>query len=106
MTFINLNKSFPQTFNGQIFFTNTGKNGPSGTDFPARTGRTSWSGAPQFSFGGGGVYNHNTGQNDFAVFVQDDCKATKNLTLNLGFRTEILGAWNDGACHIGNVDSV
>ncbi len=105
MTFVNLNKSFPQTFNGQIFFANTSNNGPLGTDFASTDWQNFLVGASQFSFGGGGVYNHNYKQNDFAVFLQDDWKATKNLTVNLGLRTEILGAWNDGACHIGNVDS-
>ena len=105
MTFVNLDKLFPQTFNGQIFFANTPTNGPLG----ATTATDDWQnflvGAPQFSFGGGGVFNHQYKQNDFAVFIQDDWKATKNLTLNLGLRTEVLGAWLDGACHIGNVES-
>jgi hypothetical protein len=101
--YINLDKLFPQVFNGQLFFTDTATNGP----IPAATSdfQNFLLGAPQFSFGGGGVYNHNYKQNDFAFFAQDDWKATKNLTLNLGLRTEILGAWNDGDCHIGNVES-
>lgn len=100
---INLDKLFPQVFNGQLFFANTPSNGPLGgptTDF-----QNFLVGAPQFSFGGGGVFTHKYKQNDYAVFVQDDWKATKNLTLNLGLRTEILGAWDDGDCHIGNVQS-
>ena len=32
MTFVNLDKSFPQTFNGQIFFASTAQNGPLGSD--------------------------------------------------------------------------
>jgi hypothetical protein len=101
--FINLNKQFPQVFNGQLFFANTSSNGPIAeptTDF-----QNFLIGAPQFSFGGGGVYTHQYTQNDYAIFVQDDWKATKNLTVNLGLRTEIFGAWNDGDCHIGNVES-
>jgi hypothetical protein len=105
MDFVNLDKLFPQTFNGQIFFTNT----PASTTSPLPFNTTDFQnflvGAPQFSFGGGGVYNHKYKQNDFAVFFQDDWKATKNLTLNLGLRTELMGAWIDGACHIGNVQS-
>jgi hypothetical protein len=93
---VNLNKLFPQVFNGQLFFTNT----TGFTDFGNFVG-----GTPQFSFGGGGVYNHQYRQNNSAVFAQDDWKATANLTLNLGLRTEFLGAWTDGDCHIGNIES-
>jgi hypothetical protein len=97
VNFVNLDKLFPQVFNGQLFFVNTAD------------GNTDWQGfllgAPAFSFGGGGVYNHQYRQNNFALFAQDDWKATHNLTLNLGLRTEFLGAWTDGACHIGNVQS-
>jgi|CZKD01.1.fsa_nt_gi hypothetical protein len=93
---VSLNKQFPQVFNGQLFFTNTG----SATDFGNFVG-----GTPEFSFGGGGVYNHQYRQSNSAVFAQDDWKATSNLTLNLGLRTEFLGAWTDGDCHIGNMES-
>jgi hypothetical protein len=94
---VSLNKQFPQVFNGQLFFTNTSA---TETDFTNFVG-----GTPEFSFGGGGVYNHQYRQNNSAVFAQDDWKATANLTLNLGLRTEFLGAWTDGDCHIGNIES-
>jgi hypothetical protein len=94
---VNLNKQFPQVFNGQLFFTNTSA---TETDFGNFVG-----GTPEFSFGGGGVYNHAYRQSNSAVFAQDDWKATANLTLNLGLRTEFLGAWTDGDCHIGNMES-
>ncbi len=93
---VRLDKLFPQVFNGQLFFTNTGAS----TDFGNFIG-----GTPEFSFGGGGVYNHTYKQSNSAVFLQDDWKATSNLTLNLGLRTEFLGAWTDGDCHIGNIES-
>jgi hypothetical protein len=95
MTFVNLFKLFPQVFNGQLFFSSGAL-----TDF-----QNFLEGAPTGSFGGGGVYNHQYKQDDFAVFAQDDWKATRNLTLNLGLRTEFLGAWLDGLCHIGNLES-
>ena len=96
-TLVNLYKLFPQVFNGQLFFS-------------SQTGGLSdfqefLEGAPTGSFGGGGVFNHQYRQKDFAAFAQDDWKVTKNLTLNLGLRTEILGAWSDDLCHIGNLES-
>ncbi len=95
-TRVSLDKLFPQTFNGQIFFTNT------------PDGLTDWQnfleGASAFSFGGGGVYNHQYRTNDWGFFAQDDWKVKRNLTLNLGLRVEIDGAFSDNLCHIGNID--
>jgi hypothetical protein len=94
-THVNLDKEFPQTFNGQLFFIN-------------QNGFTDWQnlllGAPAFSFGGGGVYNHEYRTNIFGVFAQDDWKVTHTLTLNLGLRVDINGAFHDNLCHIGNID--
>jgi len=104
-TLVNLDKRFPQVFNGQVFFANTATGGPLSDNIATTDFQNFLVGDPQFSFGGGGVFDHQYRQNNYAVFVQDDWKATKNLTVNLGLRTEVLGAWNDGACHIGNVDS-
>src|SRR5271154_1608008 len=103
-TRVNLNKNFPQVFNGELFFTNTlAGQGPlagvSTTDF-----QNFLLGAPQFSFGGGGLSNHEYRSNNYSVFAQDDWKIRRNLTLNLGVRTEIFGAFHDDLCHIGNLD--
>lgn len=101
-TRVNLDKLFPQVFNGELFFTNTPSGGPIGT--PTTDFQNFLLGAPQFSFGGGGLYNHQYRSNNYAVFAQDDWKVRKDLTLNLGLRTEIFGAFYDQACHIGNLD--
>jgi hypothetical protein len=94
-TRVNLNKDFPQVFNGQLFFVNGG----GFTDF-----QKFLMGAPDFSFGGGGVFNHEYRTNDFAFFAQDDWKVRQDFTLNLGLRVEVLGAFYDNLCHIGNLD--
>jgi len=102
LTRVNLDKKFPQVFNGQLFFTNTfdSGSGQSVTDF-----QNFLLGAPQFSFGGGGVFDHQYRQNNYGLFAQDDWKVSPNVTVNLGLRTEFLGAFTDGKCHIGNLDS-
>ena len=104
-TRVNLDKKFPQVFNGQLFFTNTSAQDLLGNPITLSDFENFVGGTPEFSFGGGGVYNHNYRQNNYAVFAQYDWKATSSLTLNLGLRTEFLGAWTDGACHIGNIES-
>jgi carboxypeptidase family protein/TonB-dependent receptor-like protein len=106
-TRVNLDKLFPQTFNGQLFFFNS-PGAPSTATSASIGGLTDFQkvleGAPDGSFGGGGVYNHRYRTNDFAVFAQDDWKIRPDLTLNLGLRVEDFGAFKDDACHIGNLD--
>jgi len=101
-TRVNLDKLFPQVFNGELFFTNTSSNGPLAT--PTTDFQNFLLGAPQFSFGGGGVYNHQYRTNNYGIFAQDDWKIRHDLTLNLGLRTEIFGGFHDNSCHIGNLD--
>jgi Carboxypeptidase regulatory-like domain/TonB dependent receptor len=97
-TRVGLDKLFPQVFNGQLIFASFANGSPL-TDF-----QSFLEGAPPFSFGGGGVYNHEYRANDFGFYAQDDWKARKDLTLNLGLRTEIIGGFYDNLCHIGNAD--
>jgi hypothetical protein len=95
-TRVKLDKLFPQVFNGELFFTNTSDGNSDFQNFLL--------GTPQFSFGGGGVYNHQYRSNNYGVFAQDDWKIRHDLTLNLGIRTEMFGGFHDDLCHIGNLD--
>jgi hypothetical protein len=95
VTRVNLDKLFPQVFNGQLIFANSGGL----TDF-----QQFLEGAPPFSFGGGGVYNHQYRTNDFAFYGQDLWKIHSDFTLNYGLRVEVFGAFHDDLCHIGNLD--
>jgi hypothetical protein len=91
-----LDKNFPQTFNGELFFFPVG----GFTDF-----QNFLLGQPGFSFGGSGVSNHEYRVKDYGLFFQDDYKATTNLTINAGLRWELFGAARDNLCHIGNTIS-
>ncbi len=51
---------------------------------------------------GSGAPNHDYHIPAFGAFVQDDYRATQALTLNLGYRTEWVGAASDSLCHLGN----
>jgi len=56
------------------------------------------------SLAASGLANHDYKIPEFSLFTQDDYRATKTLTLNLGFRLEFVGAPYDALCHQGNVN--
>ena len=91
-----IRRNLPVADNGLVFFA-----GPTGfaSDF-----QSFLAGAPFFGEAGGGVGNHDYRIPAYALFAQDDYRATKSLTLTLGFRTEFLGAPYDELCHLGNTD--
>jgi hypothetical protein len=103
-----LDKNFPQTFNGELFFFPSGPN-PLAPSSPCVDGCSDFQnfllGQPGFSFGGSGVSNHEYRIHDYGLFFQDDYKATPNLTINTGLRWELFGAAKDNLCHIGNTVS-
>jgi len=107
-TRVNIDKQFPQVFNGQLFFVNTAGVAPTESEPVGVGGLTDFqkvlAGQVDFSFGGGGVYNHQYRTNNYSFFVQDDWKVNQQLTVNLGLRTEVIGAFHDNLCHIGNFD--
>ena len=91
-----IRRSLPVADNGLLFFINTGGL----TDF-----QNFLRGSPLFGEAGGGVGTHDYRIPARALFVQDDYRARKDLTLNLGFRTEFLGAPFDELCRLGNTDA-
>ncbi|HET7442153.1 MAG TPA: carboxypeptidase-like regulatory domain-containing protein [Terriglobales bacterium] len=90
-----IRKNIPVSDNGFLFF------GPAG---PISDFQNFLMGNLAGSLTDSGVSNHDYGVPAFALFAQDDYRATKSLTLNLGLRTEILGAPYDKNCRIVNID--
>ena len=74
-TRVNLDKFFPQVFNGQLFFFNAGP-GPLGVG-GLPTSRISCRARPDFSFGGGGVFNHKYRTNNFAFSLRTTGKSAR-----------------------------
>ncbi|HUO15217.1 MAG TPA: carboxypeptidase-like regulatory domain-containing protein [Verrucomicrobiae bacterium] len=91
-----LRRSLPIADNGLVFFTPP-VTAP--TDF-----QTFLQGSPYFGEGGGGLGNHDYRIPSYSWFVQDDYRARKDLTLNLGVRNELVGAPYDVLCHTGNTN--
>jgi hypothetical protein len=93
---VSLRRSLPIADNGLVFFT------------PAITAPTDFQtflqGSPLFGEGGGGLGNHDYRIPTYAWFAQDDYRVRKDLTLNLGFRDEFVGAPYDLLCHTGNTN--
>ena len=94
---VSMRRSLPIADNGLIFFI-SGASG-FGSDF-----QSFLAGAPFLGEGGGGLGNHDYRIPSYAWFAQDDYRASKTLTVNLGFRNEFVGAPYDELCHTGNTD--
>jgi hypothetical protein len=92
-----MRRSLPIADNGLIFFISGAT--PFGSDF-----QSFLAGSPLLGEGGGGLGNHDYRIPGYSWFGQDDYRVSKTLTLNLGFRNELLGAPYDTLCHTGNTD--
>jgi hypothetical protein len=92
---VTLRRNLPISDNGLVFFTPP----PLATDF-----QSFLAGFPLFGEAGGGLGNHDYRVPSYAWFAQDDYRIRKDLTLNLGFRNEFLGAPYDLLCHTGNTN--
>lgn len=93
---VSLRRSLPIADNGLVFFTPP-ISAP--TDF-----QTFLQGSPLFGEGGGGLGNHDYRIPSYSWFAQDDYRARKDLTFNLGVRNEFIGAPYDLLCHTGNTN--
>ncbi|HXC42781.1 MAG TPA: carboxypeptidase-like regulatory domain-containing protein [Candidatus Dormibacteraeota bacterium] len=94
---VSMRRNLPIADNGLLVFV-SGALGL-GSDF-----QTFLQGDPLVGEGGGGLGNHDYRIPGYAWFAHDDFRATKTLTLNLGFRNEFLGAPYDTLCHTGNTN--
>jgi len=93
-----MRRSLPTGDNGYVFFI------PAPPATPATDFQGFLSGSPLLAMAGGGLGNHDYRVPSRAWFVQDDWRASKTLTLNLGFRNEFIGAPYDLLCHTGNTN--
>jgi Carboxypeptidase regulatory-like domain len=92
---VTLRRSLPIADNGLVFFSPP----TLPTDF-----QSFLAGSPFFGEGGGGLGNHDYRIPTYSWFAQDDYRVRKDLTLNLGFRNEFVGAPYDLLCHTGNTN--
>lgn len=81
-------RTYPQNFNGLVYFSSM---------------QAFLLGATSYAFDSSGVSNHRFLLNDSALYAQDDYKAGKNLTLNLGVRWDLISAPQDALHRIANV---
>ncbi|HWO37189.1 MAG TPA: hypothetical protein VNO32_51090, partial [Candidatus Acidoferrum sp.] len=93
-----MRRSLPTGDNGYVFFI------PAPPATPATDFQGFLSGSPLLAQAGGGSGNHDYRVPSRAWFVQDDWRASKTLTVTLGFRNEFIGAPFDLLCHTGNTD--
>ena len=87
-THTSMDRDFPQNFNGLVGFNNL---------------QMFLLGVPAYAFNASGVTNHRFLLNDYAGYVQDDYKITRNLTANIGVRWDLMSAPQDALHRVANV---
>ncbi|MGB6676117.1 MAG: carboxypeptidase regulatory-like domain-containing protein [Terriglobales bacterium] len=92
-----IRRNLPVLDNGLLYFSNGSPAAPSISDFQNFLNGYSFLGEA-----GGGVANHEYHIPAYGGFIQDDWRVAPSLTLNLGIRTEWVGAAYDSLCHLGN----
>jgi hypothetical protein len=92
-----IRRNLPVLDNGLLYFSNGNAATPSISDFQNFLNGYSFLGEA-----GGGVANHDYHIPAYGGFIQDDWRVAPSLTLNLGIRTEWVGAAYDKFCHLGN----
>jgi hypothetical protein len=90
-------RNLPVLDNGLFYFSNGSPTSATISDF-----QNFLEGYTFLGEAGGGAANHDYHIPAFGAFVQDDYRIRPDLTLNLGFRTEWVGAAYDDLCHLGN----
>jgi len=87
-THTGMDRDFPQNYNGLVGFSSL---------------QTFMLGIPAYGFDASGVDGHHFLLNDSAAYVQDDYKVTRDLTVNLGLRWDLMSAPQDGLHRMANV---
>jgi len=87
-THTGMDRDFPQNFNGLVYFNSL---------------QTFLLGIPSYAFNASGVSSHQFLLNDYAMYVQDDYKITRDFTANLGLRWDLISAPKDALHRMANV---
>jgi hypothetical protein len=87
-THTGMDRDSPEDFNGLVYFTSL---------------QSFLLGAPIVALNASGVSNHHFLLNDYAAYLQDDYKLSRNFTANLGLRWDLMSAPQDSLHHVANV---